>query len=316
MIFGYTCAIGLMNTETMSNFASCEICGESDWALAYCGPVRDGAFGSVRENALVGRCGYCGVERLAEEVCIPSSFYETDAYRSKLQQELDSESYFSTHDELQIHTLKSIWPASLRGKTIAEIGCAAGSLLDHLRGYTCNQIAIEPYDAYREGLAARGYRAYPYASDAVEDWAEGIDLAFSIQVIEHTVDPRAFLEEIRPLLAPGGKLVISTPNRRDILFDLLPQDFPSFFYRVVHRWYFDAASLANCARMAGYKVVQMRHIHRYGMANAFRWLRDRQPGGHDPLSGIDALADSFWCGYLEQSGRADCLFMVLEPSAS
>jgi hypothetical protein len=141
-----------MNTETMSNFASCEICGESDWTLAYCGPVRDGAFGSVRENALVGRCGCCGVERLAEEVCIPPSFYETDAYRSKLQQELDSESYFSTHDELQIHTLKSIWPANLRGKTIAEIGCAAGSLLDHLRGYTRNQIAIEPYDAYREGL--------------------------------------------------------------------------------------------------------------------------------------------------------------------
>jgi hypothetical protein len=109
--------------------------------------------------------------------------------------------------------------------------------------------------------------------------------------------------------------VISTPNRRDILFDLLPEDFSPFFYRVVHHWYFYATSLANCARLAEYDVVQTRQIHRYGMANALRWLRDRRPGGHVRLSGIDALADSFWSGYLEQSGRADCLFAVLEPSA-
>lgn len=300
--------------ETTSNFESCAICGRSDWVIAYRGPVRDGTFGALRENAVVARCCGCGVERLAEELCTPASIYETDEYRSKLRQELDSESHFRAHDELQIHTLKTIWPTNLRGKSIADISCVAGSLLDHLRGYTRNQIAVEPYDAYREGLAARGYRAYPYASDAVADWAGSVDLAFSIQVIEHTSDPRAFLEEIRPLLAPDGKLVISTPNRRDILFDLLPQEFPSFFYRVVHRWYFDAASLTNCAQLAGCEVVQMHHVHRYGMANALHWLRDRRPSGHDRLPGINALADSFWSGYLEQSGRADCLFAVLVPS--
>jgi hypothetical protein len=26
---------------------------------------------------------------------------------------------------------------------------------------------VEPYDAFREGLAARGYRAYAHANDAV-----------------------------------------------------------------------------------------------------------------------------------------------------
>ena len=301
--------------EATSRFEPCAICGRSDWVVAYHGPVRDGTFGALRENAVVARCDGCGVERLAEAFCTPGSFYETDEYRRKLRQELDSESHFRTHDELQIHTLKAIWPTNLRGKTVADIGCAAGSLLDHLRGCTRNQVAVEPYDAYRGCLVARGYRAYPYARDAVTEWAGSVDLAFSIQVIEHTAAPRTFLEEIRPLLAPDGKLVISPPNRRDILFDLLPQDFPSFFYRVVHRWYFDAASLENCARLAGYEVVQMRHVHRYGMANALRWLRDRRPGGHDHLPGIDALADSFWSGYLEQSGRADCLFAVLEPSA-
>jgi hypothetical protein len=130
--------MALTMIETTSNFESCAICGRSDWVIAYRGPVCDGTFGALRENAVVARCCGCGVERLAEEFCTPASFYETDEYRSKLQQELDSASHFLMHDELQIHTLKTIWPTNLREKTIADIGCAAGSLLDHLRGYTRN----------------------------------------------------------------------------------------------------------------------------------------------------------------------------------
>lgn len=301
-------------TEAVDNFDPCEICGELHWEAVYKGPIRDGVFGALKENASVARCKGCGVERLSEEFCTQDSFYETDLYRHKLQQELNSDGYFSMHDELQIHTLKAIWPMNLRGKSIADIGCAAGSLLDHLRGYTQNQIGVEPYEAYRKSLLDRGYCAYSYSSDAESEWAGKIDLAFSIQVIEHTSNPRKFLEEIKPLLASEGKLVISTPNRRDILFDLLPENYPSFFYRIVHRWYFDALSLARCAQIAGYKVVQIRHVHRYGMANAFRWLRDLRPGGRECLPGINSVADAFWTGYLEQSGRADCLYVVLEPN--
>lgn len=293
-------------------FEPCEICGASSWNEAYRGSVRDGIFGDVRQDALVARCGSCGVERLAEVFCTPDSFYKTDEYRRKLRQELDSESHFRTHDELQIHTLKTVWPVNLRGATVADVGCAAGSLLDHLRGYTAQQVAVEPYDAYRENLIANGYRTYPYAADALADWAGRVNLAFSIQVIEHTANPRVFLEEIRPLLARDGRLIISTPNRRDILFNLLPDTFPAFFYRVVHRWYFDADSLTNCARMSGYEVVEVRHVHRYGMANALHWLRDSKPSGQKRLTGIEPMADTLWSGYLEDTGQSDCLYLTLK----
>lgn len=306
--------MGVNMTKVNNNFEPCAICGGTEWEVVYRGSIREGVFGTSKENATVAKCKCCEVQRLAEKFCVDDLFYETDAYRHKLQQELNSEAYFSTHDELQIHTLKTIWPTNLRDKTVADIGCAAGSLLDHLRGYTENQIGIEPYGVYRESLASRGYSTYQYASDALESWAGRVDMAFSMQVIEHTANPRAFLEEIRPLLAPQGRLVISTPNLRDILFDLLPEEFPAFFYRMVHRWYFDALSLSNCAQMAGYKVVQMRPVHRYGMANALHWLRDCKPSGHRSLPGIDALADDFWRAYLERSGRSDCLFAVLQPN--
>jgi len=298
----------------VSHFDDCEICGFNAWTPVYRGSIRDGIFGALREVATVARCDGCGVERLEESACTPDSYYESDEYRANLRQGLDSASYFKGHDELQIHTLQSIWPASLRGLTIADIGCGGGSLLDHLKGASARQVAVEPYDVFRGDLQARGYDVYPYARDAVRDWGGRVDLAFSIQVIEHTADPQAFLTDIRPLLAPGGKLVISTPNLRDILFDLMPDDFPSFFYRIVHRWYFDRDSLTACAERAGFVVEDVRFAHRYGMSNALAWLRDRKPTGQTRLPGIEPIVDAFWKGYLEQAGRADCLYLTLSLS--
>lgn len=93
-IYGRTCSMALPMIEATSRFESCAICGRSDWVVAYHGPVRDGTFGALRENAVVARCDGCGVERLAEAFCTPASFYyETDEYRRKLRQELDSESH-------------------------------------------------------------------------------------------------------------------------------------------------------------------------------------------------------------------------------
>lgn len=293
------------------SFAPCEICGADKWVSVYRGPIRDGIFGSLRDDAQVCRCGGCGAERLDESVCPPDSFYESEAYREKLAKGLNSDTYFAEHDELQMHTLRAIWPTNLRSATVADIGCGGGSLLDHVRGWSARQVAVEPYATYRDGLAARGYATYPYAKDAVLDWAGRIDLAFSIQVIEHTANPRAFLEQIRPLLSADGRLVISMPNRKDILFDMLPEDFPSFFYRVVHRWYFDVESLSACARLAGFTVEQVRPVHRYSMGNALRWLRDRKPTGNAPMESVLPIVDSFWAGYLEQTGKSDCIYLAL-----
>src|SRR6266487_521412 len=98
---------------SIMSFSPCEICGAREWSQVYHGRVRDGVFGSYREGGVVARCGRCGVSRLAEEACIPSSYYETDEYRSKLKQGLGAADYFAAHDELQLHTLRAIWPRTL-----------------------------------------------------------------------------------------------------------------------------------------------------------------------------------------------------------
>ena len=302
-------------SASLDQFAACEICGARDWRAAYEGAVRDGAFGKVRENATVGACGACGVLRLDERHCLGEEDYKSDAYRVHLDQGTDLAAHLAGHDPFQIHVLNAIQPLTLRDLTVADVGAGGGSFLDHVRGVAGRVIAIEPAVHFQSVLAERGYETYAYAADAVEALGPVADVVVSLQVIEHVRDPSTFLADLRALVKPGGRVVISTPNRADILMDLLPDEFPAFFYRVAHRWYFDADSLAKCAVAAGFAVDETRHLHRHGMANALLWLRDRRPKGNAPLVGINTLADDFWKSYLAASGRSDTLFVMLKPVA-
>lgn len=295
------------------DFPVCPVCGASAWVVVYTGPVRDGSFGKTRDGR-VARCGGCGVERLAETLCLEADDYRTEAYRLHLGQDHDLAKHYASHDELSRFTLDALWPVSLRGKTIADVGCGGGSLLDHLCGVAEKLVAVDPASGFAASLTERGYRWFSDCEAAAEEYSGGVDVAFSIQVIEHVVDPKAFLKGIRQLLKPNGLLIMSTPNRADILMQLLPDDFPAFFYRTQHRWAFDAASLGRCAHEAGFQMRETRHVHRYGMANALLWLRDRKPSGRVALPAIDRQADDLWRTWLEANGHADNLYVILEPA--
>ena len=290
----------------------CEICNSNAWEVAYQGSIRDGSHGKFNNKAIVYRCLKCNVERLLESCCIPEEYYETGEYRKKLAQSIQAENVIHEHEVLNKFTFEALWPLSIRNKNIVDIGCGSGHLLDALSGASKNQVGIEPCSTYLENIVERGYEAYPSIQDCTsKDKKNYFDLGFSIQVIEHVLNPRSFLEDIRLLLKPGADLLISTPNRDDILMSLMPDDFPSFFYRTQHRWYFDASSLKFCAKSAGFEIVGIKYVHRYGMSNSLHWLRDKIPAGMKKMNGIDSLADGLWKTYLESSKQSDNLFLHL-----
>jgi 2-polyprenyl-3-methyl-5-hydroxy-6-metoxy-1,4-benzoquinol methylase len=290
----------------------CEICGNLSWESVYNGDIRDGHYGLIRENSTVFQCIDCGVQRLLESDCIPPEYYDTGEYREKLNQSLSLDSEIEGHELLNRFTFESIWPLSVRNKHVLDVGCGSGHLLDALSGASKNQVGIEPCSPYLASIIEKGYEAYSSIQECSNKGREKyFDFGFSIQVIEHVLNPRLFLEDIRLLLKPGADLLISTPNRDDILMSLMPDDFPSFFYRTQHRWYFDANSLEFCAKSAGFEIVEMKYIHRYGMSNTLHWLRDKLPTGVEKIQGINALADNFWKGYLESTHQSDNLYIHL-----
>lgn len=302
--------------ETVA-FPDCAVCGSRAWIPVYEGSVRDGAPGREKANAVVAECVSCGQRRLDQNSCQDETVYTDTAYRELLGEAVDTEGFHAEHDPLQLERINVVNPMNLRGKVIADIGCAAGSFLDFVSGLSGTVLAIEPGRQYHDALHERGFHVYDYASSAAQDCAGAVDHAFSFQVIEHIEDPRRFLADIEVLLAPGGRLTVSTPNRADLLMDLLPDVYPAFFYRTVHSWYFSADSLAACGRAAGLVPVETRWVHRFGIANTLRWLRDRKPGGRDPLPGLDDPAlESVWQATLEREGSADTIFMTFEKPAS
>jgi 2-polyprenyl-3-methyl-5-hydroxy-6-metoxy-1,4-benzoquinol methylase len=300
-----------MNKEKV--FFPCEICGKDLWTTIYYGPIRAGGFGTFKDNATVATCGGCGVGRLAEVDSIDAKAYESPEYRKAVAQGLEVKDFFQHADPVQVHHMTAAWPYSFRGKTIADIGCGAGSFIDHISGIAEKVIAVEPTEMYQNSLRKRGYEVYSYTNEANAVRPGTIDYAVAFQVIEHVQDPRTFLAEIFTLLKPGGTLLIATPNKNDIMLKLLPNEFPSFFYRIVHRWYFDRNSLSRTAVEAGFTIEKEKYLHTMNMSNMLSWLIQHSPTGNSKnLPGIDDVANTLWSVYLETSGQADTLFLTVK----
>lgn len=105
----------------------------------------------------------------------------------------------------------------LVGKTALDVGCGAGLLCEPLArlgaDVTGVDAAPENIEAAKSHAAGAGlsinYRAGEIASQGLGHY----DVVTCMEVIEHVIDPAAFLHELVRHLKPDGLLLLSTPNR-------------------------------------------------------------------------------------------------------
>lgn len=297
------------------NFGSCEICHSQDWSVIYEGPIRDGVFGQFTGSTTISRCRNCGSDRLAEDSCHRDDIYETEAYRNFVGENTAAEGFFEQHDWLHRQWLEDIWELIPRNSVIADVGCAGGSLLDHLKGVVAETIAIEPGQNYHESLRARGHKLFASIEEATSEYAGKVDLVFSMGMIEHVINPVEILKGMGDLLSEDGEMMVMTPNRDDLLMTLLPDDYPSFNYHTVHRWYWDHASFSNVVAFADMEIVKFKCSHRFGLSNTLAWLRDRKPAGQNPLPETTTpMLDRMWREHLDITKTGDSLVFLLRKS--
>jgi len=103
------------------------------------------------------------------------------------------------------------------GRRVLDAGCGTGygcaALAGQALSVTGLDIAPEAIAYARENYAAGGVRFVEGSCSAMPLPDAGFDLVIAFEVIEHLADWQAFLLEGRRVLAPGGVLLISTPNR-------------------------------------------------------------------------------------------------------
>jgi 2-polyprenyl-6-hydroxyphenyl methylase/3-demethylubiquinone-9 3-methyltransferase len=108
-------------------------------------------------------------------------------------------------------------PRPLAGKRALDVGCGAGLLCEPIARLGA---AVTGVDAAAENIAAA--RDHAAGSMLEIDYRGGdlatlglgqFELVTAMEVIEHVADKRAFVSALAASLAPGGLMILSSPNR-------------------------------------------------------------------------------------------------------
>ena len=105
----------------------------------------------------------------------------------------------------------------LAGKRALDVGCGAGLLAEPLARLGADttgvDAAAENVAAAQAHAAAAGLAITYHAGDIATLDLGRFDLVTAMEVIEHVADKQAFVNALAARLAPGGLMVLSTPNR-------------------------------------------------------------------------------------------------------
>lgn len=196
------------------------------------------------------------------------------------------------------------------GQDVLEAGCGEGYGADLIASVARRVVAVD-YDATTvEHVRARYPRVQVLAANlaAVPMPDEAVDVVVNFQVIEHLWDQPQFITECLRLLRPGGRLLMSTPNR----ITFTPgSDTP---VNPFHTRELNAAELRELLEEGGFRVESMSGVF-HGPTLA---AMDARHGGSIIDAQISrALADAPWpADLLADVAAVRCEdFEILEESA-
>lgn len=272
------------------------MCNTDGAVLVYEGPIR----GSVNKKSVIAACDNCKAWFAADQEAVD---YASGAYRSSVG-----------NDDFELHLPGILRVMDLVGEnyhSLIDVGASCGNFVKIVQSHFPDKrvVAVEPNREQAHQL--RGIVKEVY-SDTSEIGRKDADVVTSFHVVEHVVDPVAFMRDLASLAANDGHIIISTPNRYNYLMYMIQKEYRPFFFRAWHNFYFCAESLIKLAEISGLQVAGLFTCHSRGIGSAFGWLRDKRPTGKGVIlheSQAFALDDA-WAAYLDSLMLGDTLYMI------
>jgi SAM-dependent methyltransferase len=135
---------------------------------------------------------------------------------------------------------------------IIDYGCGSGLFTRCLQAVLGDRAQVVGADFHREPPADLGPVEYrPF--DRLQDLRGSADLLTLMHVLEHDDDPRALLEDVAGLLAPGGVMVIEVPNIDCVWTGVFGRWWDAW-YLPYHRLHFSRRSLRALIESCGLEV--------------------------------------------------------------
>jgi len=207
-------------------------------------------------------CGFRHIDPLftTEEL---KSFYEKEFYQS------ERADYFSRMEEDRdwwmlryahyYELLETYAPTkSSKGRRILDIGSGPGFFLDAGKARGWDVLGFEPSPMAADYCTRRGLNVINDFFSAASARGQGLFDAIALSmVLEHVKDPIGLIGEARQLLAPGGVLLLISPNDFNPLQMSLWKHLGFKPWWVVpkhHLNYFDLASATGFVKARGFDV--------------------------------------------------------------
>ncbi len=150
------------------------------------------------------------------------SIEDVEAFNDELAREHDIDAYYASSslpirliEQQRLRIIRAMVGNS-KGARILEVGCGGGHVLScfadaELTGLDVSAVML---DKARRRLANCKVTLIKGQLDKAGLEDASFDVVICTEVLEHVVDPEGVLSEMRRVLRPGGRAVISFPNDR------------------------------------------------------------------------------------------------------
>ncbi len=107
------------------------------------------------------------------------------------------------------------WIGDARGKRVLDVGSAQGLLLDSL-GRAKARVCADLAWPYLRVARAKEHAAVQADGEHLPFEPAAFDVVVCTGVLEHVLDPSAVVQEVKRVLAPGGRFYVLVPWEEDI----------------------------------------------------------------------------------------------------